>query len=81
MPTKNSITMAARCYYSDNELLNINGGKKIDMLYKKGIFWTEYPAFFKRGTYVQRKVVNKKLTADELESLPAKHNEEKILIC
>jgi len=71
--TKNSITMAARCFYSYAELLNVNGGVKQEILFKKGINWNDYPAFFRRGSYIQRKVVNKKMTVDELETLPEKH--------
>ena len=43
------------------------------MLFEKGVNWNDYPAFFKRGTYVQRKRVFTKFSADELEKLPLKH--------
>lgn len=71
--TKNSITMAASHYYSHAELQGKNGAEKQEMLFQKGVNWNDYPAFFKRGTYVQRRSVKKAFTAEELEKLPLKH--------
>jgi tRNA(His) 5'-end guanylyltransferase len=75
--TKNSITMAASAYYSHNELVNKNGSEKQEMLFQKEVNWNDYPTFFKRGTYVQRKRVLTPFTAEEIERLPAKHNARK----
>lgn len=71
--TKNSISMAASHYYPHAELEGKNGSHKQDMLHAKGVNWNDYPYFFKRGTYVQRHVVNKKFTSKELSQLPPKH--------
>jgi tRNA(His) guanylyltransferase len=71
--TKNSISMAASSYYSHKELMNKTGAQKQDMLYDKGINWDKYPSFFKRGTFVQKKVVERKYTTEELGKLPEKH--------
>lgn len=72
--TKNSISMAAQHYFSHKVLQGKNGGEKQDMLMlEKGVNWNDYPAFFKRGTYVQRRTVDRKYTCDELDKLPAKH--------
>lgn len=71
--SKNSITMAARSYYSDAELFKKNGSQKQEMLFQKGVNWNDYPDFFKRGSYVQRRVVSGKLTKQELADLPPKH--------
>lgn len=73
--TKNSISMAARAYYSDRQLHGKNGSEKQDMLMEKGINWNDYPAFFKRGTYAQKKVVERQLTDEEWEKIPEKHRE------
>lgn len=75
--TKNSISMAARHYYSDKQLLGKNGAEKQDMLMEKGVNWNDYPAFFKRGTYGRRNVIDRKLTPKELQMLPPKHNAHK----
>lgn len=75
--TKNSITMAASCYYSHKELLNKNSSEKHDMLWQKGINWNDYPDFFKRGSYIQRRKVTSKLSIADLEALPPLHNARK----
>lgn len=70
---KNSISMAARAYFSHNELLNKNGPHMKSMLLEKGVNWDDYPAFFKRGTYVQRQKVYRPFTPEEIDKLPPKH--------
>ncbi len=75
--TKNSISMATRAYYDHKAMMNKNGGEMQEMLFRKGVNWNDYPAFFKRGTYVQRKIVSRKFTTEELESLPEKHQARK----
>lgn len=75
--TKNSITMAASHYYSHNELQGKNGAEKQEMLFQKGVNWNDYPAFFKRGTYVQRRKVVRKYTITELDNLSPEHHAHK----
>ena len=71
--TKNSIQMAAHHYYSHKELLGKHTGDMQEMLFQKGINWNDYPAFFKRGSFFQRKKKMIKFSDVELENLPAKH--------
>lgn len=71
--TKNSITMAAGAYYSDRDLDGKNSGVKQEMLWQKGVNWNDYPAFFKRGSYLQRKTVEKSLTDEERARIPEAH--------
>lgn len=71
--TKNSVSMAAREFYSHAELLGKSSNEMQEMLFKKGVNWNDYPAFFKRGTFVQRKQLRRAFTAEELEALPPKH--------
>jgi tRNA(His) guanylyltransferase len=72
--TKNSISMAARHYYSHANLHNKNSSEMQDMLMDKGVNWNDYPSFFKRGSYIQRKKsVARSFTAEEIEKLPPKH--------
>ena len=75
--TKNAITMAARCHYSDKELFGKSGAEKQEMLFAKGVNFNDFPAFFKRGTYVRRRTVRKAFTAEELDLLPPLHNARK----
>ena len=71
--TKNSISMAARCHYSHKALHQKKGSEMQEMLWQKGINWNNYPAFFKRGTFIQKHKVYRKFTTEEMEKLPQKH--------
>lgn len=55
--TKNAISMAARYYYAHNSLMHKTGPEMQEMLFQKGVNFNDYPAHFKRGTFVQRKTV------------------------
>lgn len=71
--TKNSISMAAQSVYSTKQLHGKSGGEQQEMLFVKGINWNDYPAFFKRGTFIQRKTRSMKFTSVEIDKLPPKH--------
>ncbi len=71
--TKNAISMAARSVYDHKELDNKNGSEMQEMLWQKGINFNNYPTFFKRGTFIQRRTQQKKFTTEEIDKLPPKH--------
>lgn len=71
--TKNSIQMAGHHYYSHKQLHKKNGGEIKDMLMEVGVNWNHYPAFFKRGTFIQRAEVSTPFSVEELSTLPPKH--------
>ena len=71
--TKNSITMAAGAYYSDRELDGKNSSVKQEMLWRKGVNWNDFPAFFKRGTYLQRRAFERSLSDEERARIPEAH--------
>lgn len=71
--TKNSITMAAGAHYADAELEGKNSSMKQEMLWQKGVNWNDYPSFFKRGTYLQRRTVERTLTDEERARIPERH--------
>lgn len=71
--TKNSLSMAAAAHYSHKELHGKHSGDMHDMLHAQGVNWNDYPAFFKRGAYVQRRTAAVPFTAEELDRLPEKH--------
>jgi tRNA(His) guanylyltransferase len=71
--TKNSISMAACALYTDRELDGKNSSVKQEMLFQKGVNWDKYPAFFKRGTYLQRRTFAKTLTDEERVRIPEAH--------
>jgi tRNA(His) guanylyltransferase len=72
--TRNSVSMAAQAYYPHEQLLGRDNSELQEMLFEKGINWNDYPSFFKRGVYVQRRRVKRRFTIEELDSLPPQHN-------
>jgi tRNA(His) guanylyltransferase len=73
--TRNSVSMAAQAYFSHNILQGKDSSDMQEMLWsEKNINWNDYPAFFKRGTYIIRRKVSKPPTPEELENLPPKHH-------
>jgi len=72
--TRNSLQMAARAYYSHEELHGKDTSALHELLFQKGVKWAEYPRFFKRGTYVRRRDVERAFTTEELSALPPKHH-------
>lgn len=72
--TRNSVSMAAQHYFSHKKLHGVSCNNMQEMLFtQKGVNWNDYPAFFKRGTYVQRRKSFIKFSAAELEKLPPLH--------
>lgn len=71
--TRNSLQMAARAHFSHEQCQDKSTSQLHDMLFDAGINWNDYPAFFKRGTFVQRRTVERILSKEELENLPPKH--------
>jgi tRNA(His) 5'-end guanylyltransferase len=72
--SKNSVSMAARELFSHNEIHGKTGAEMQEMMFQKhGVNWNDYPEAFKRGTYIQRKKVVRKFSAEELDKLPPKH--------
>lgn len=72
--TKNSVQMAGHHYFSHKQLHKKHTGEIKDMLInEKGVNWNEYPAFFKRGVFIQRRVTSEPFSRAELDSLPPKH--------
>ena len=75
--TKNSISMLASHHFSHKELHKKNSKDKLDMLRQKGINWNDCPSFFKRGSFIQKRIVKNKLTEKQLKELPLQHNARK----
>lgn len=71
--TKNAISMAAQAYYSHNELMGKSSSEKQEMLFQKGVNFNDYPAFFKRGTFIRKISEDRTLTQEELNAIPEKH--------
>lgn len=71
---KNSVTMAAQCYYSHKALMGKSDSDRQEMLWQKGMNWNDYPVEFKRGVYIRRQKTREPFTTEELADLPPKHN-------
>lgn len=71
--TKNAISMAVGAYYSAKQLHGKSGAEKQEMLFAKGINFNDYPAFFKRGTFLRRVTRERELTDDERARIPEGH--------
>lgn len=71
--SKNSVSMAARALYSHAQLQDKSGSEMQELLFQKGINWNDYPAFFKRGTFLLRRTIERRFTEEELAVLPPKH--------
>ena len=74
---RNSISMAAHHYFSPAQCHKKSGSDMQEMLFRdRGINWNDYPAFFKRGTYIRKVTVesSKAFTEEELAKLPPKHH-------
>jgi len=75
--TKNAVSMAARSVYSHKELQGKSSKEMQEMLFAKGINFNDYPAFFKRGTFVKRVTSDRKLTEDEFLKIPERHRPDR----
>lgn len=73
---RNSISMAARHYYSHKQLLNKSDKQKQDMLWEIGVNWNNYPPRFKRGAYFNKQRVNKVLDTVTYDQLSDEIKEE-----
>lgn len=71
--TKNSISMAARHFYPHKELQGKSSPEMQEMIFQKGQNFNDYPAFFKRGTFIRRKTEERPFTPAEYNKIPEKH--------
>ena len=71
--TKNAVSMAARAYYSAKALHGKKSAEMQEMLFAKGVNFNDYPAFFKRGTFLRRVTRERALFAAELAAIPEAH--------
>lgn len=71
---KNAISMAAQAKFSHKQLFCKDQKAMLAMLAEAGVdFERDYPACFKRGSFVRRVAVERELTELELSRIPEKH--------
>ena len=75
--TKNSIQSAAQALYPQEDLHGCRRSEQMAMLHAKGVNWDDYPPFFKRGTFFQRRTISRPFSVEEIDSLPPKHSARK----
>jgi tRNA(His) guanylyltransferase len=68
--TKNAISMAARSFYPHRQLHGRSSPEMQEMIFQKGQNFNDYPAYFKRGTFVRRVTEQRALTREELDRIP-----------
>lgn len=72
--TKNAISMAAHHFFSAAQLHGKSGSQKQEMLFQeRRLNFNDYPAAFKRGTFVRRTTVERTLAPSELDRIPYAH--------
>jgi tRNA(His) guanylyltransferase len=71
---RNSINNAGRTYFSHTSMMGQNIETVLKRLREIDKPWEDLPNFYKYGTYIVKKVISRKFTADELAVLPAKHS-------
>lgn len=72
--TKNAISMAAQALFSHKSLIGLNGKMMQERMWaERQINFNDYPAFFKRGTFVRRVKEERVLTAEQLAKIPEQH--------
>jgi tRNA(His) guanylyltransferase len=80
--TKNAVSMSARAFYEHSELQGKSGPQMQEMMFQKGQNFNDYPAFFKRGTFLQARTRTETLPQDVLErmGLDATHAEQATVV-
>jgi tRNA(His) 5'-end guanylyltransferase len=72
--SKNSVSMLARHHFSHKSLQSLTAKQMQEKLFSEaGVNWNDQPDFFKRGTFLQRRSVEKMLSPEELERIPEAH--------
>lgn len=70
---RNSVQMLAQSLYSHTVLQGKNASELQDMCWDSGHNWNDLSSDKKRGTYFQRKLVERMFTVHEIAKLPEKH--------
>lgn len=72
--TKNAVNSAARVYYSHEQLIGKTCEEMQEMLWKNHkVNFNDYPACFRRGTYLTKVVKAREFTAEDMAQLPEGH--------
>lgn len=70
---KNAISMVAQAHFSPRQLHGKGQHDMLAMLTEACVEFEDFPASFKRGTFLRRETAERMLTDDELARIPEKH--------
>jgi tRNA(His) guanylyltransferase len=70
---KNAISMVAQSRFSHKALFGKDQKAMLAMLAEVGVDFEQYPACFRRGSFVRRSTVERVLSAEELARIPEAH--------
>ena len=71
--TRNAITSAARSLLTHREIQNKDSSEMQEMMFRRGINFNDYPAYFKRGTFITKRKVFREIEQSVWENIP-NHN-------
>ncbi|CAH6421704.1 TRNAHis guanylyltransferase [uncultured virus] len=75
---RNAVSAVAREYFSANQLHHKHRKEQLNMLEAKGIMFHDvYDEHYRFGTFFARMSCMRRLTSEEIETLPLKHNARK----
>lgn len=74
--TKNAVSMACRHYYSPKQMHGKSQSEMIAMLAEKNVVFSDYPSYFRFGTFLKRKVFTREMTDQEKIKIPEKFHPE-----
>ena len=73
--TRNSVSMAAQSMFSHKQLHKKSSSMMQEMMFAThNVKWSDYPVAFKRGTYLQSKIVERPFTVEEKSKLHKMHH-------
>jgi tRNA(His) 5'-end guanylyltransferase len=67
---KNAVSMAAHTHFSHKSLQGKKSEEKIEMLFQKGITFSDYPSQFRNGLFVVKRRMTKSLSQEDLARIP-----------
>lgn len=73
---KNAISMVAQSRFSAKQLHGKDQGMMLAMFADAGMDFESHPVCFRRGSFIRREVVERPLTDEELQRIPAEHRPE-----
>lgn len=69
----NAISMATRAHFSAKQMEGVSSQEMKKMLQGREVEFRDYPVEFRRGTYLQRRVVVRQFSPLEMADLPPRH--------